>query len=82
MKEILGDEDDPKVSQVRKRNARRKGCMDTILDGSFMGLVLVRINIFYCFVKVLKYFFFYRVPASLLFLELFSLHTKISTLPL
>jgi len=41
MKEILGDEDDPKVSQVRKRNARKKGCMDTILDGSFMGLVLV-----------------------------------------
>lgn len=41
MKEILGDEDDPKVSQVRKRNSRRKGCMDTILDGSFMGLVLV-----------------------------------------
>ena len=41
MKEIFGDEIDATDTAKRKRAARRRnGCMDNLIDGSFMGLVL------------------------------------------
>ena len=41
MKEIFGDEIDVTDTAKRKRAARRRnGCMDNLIDGSFMGLVL------------------------------------------
>ena len=42
MKEIFGDEIDTTDTSKRKRAAKRRNgnCIDTIIDGSFMGMVL------------------------------------------
>ncbi len=45
MKEILNEEEDPSDEKARKKIERRKkkNCLDTIIDGSFMGLILVNV---------------------------------------
>lgn len=42
MKEIFGDEIDSTETAKRKRAAKRRNgnCIDNIIDGSFMGMVL------------------------------------------
>ena len=47
MKEVFGDSDDDSDEGRKKRDAvlgpgrkRRKNCMDTIIDGSLMGMIL------------------------------------------
>ncbi len=46
MKEILNEEEDPSDEKARKKIERRKkkNCLDTIIDGSFMGLILVKLT--------------------------------------
>ena len=43
MKEILNEEENEDDAKQRKKLERRKkkNCLDTIIDGSFMGLILV-----------------------------------------
>lgn len=45
MKEILNEEENEDDAKQRKKLERRKkkNCLDTIIDGSFMGLILVKI---------------------------------------
>ncbi len=44
MKEALGDHSDSDAEDAKghnaKANKRKKNCMDTLIDGSFMGMVL------------------------------------------
>ena len=46
MKEVFGDSDDDSDEGRKKRNAvlakgrRRKNCMETLIDGSLMGMIL------------------------------------------
>merc|ERR1712156_839941 len=55
MKEIFGDEIDATESAKRKRAARRRNgnCIDNLIDGSFMGMVLAM-----CLIMVLGAAFF------------------------
>ena len=48
MKEILNEEDDPTDAAAKKKAERRKktNCLDTIIDGSFMGIILVSFGYF------------------------------------
>ncbi|TRY77844.1 hypothetical protein TCAL_06801 [Tigriopus californicus] len=57
MKEIFGDSDEELLDETSKRRRqtqrRKRNCIDTIIDGSFMGMVLA-----ICLVMVLSAAFF------------------------
>ena len=57
MKEILNEEDDPSDAAAKKKAERRKktNCLDTIIDGSFMGVILVNFQPDKIFEKVILY---------------------------
>ena len=60
MKEIFGDSDDSDIADMdeltrrkRKNAKKRRNCMDSIIDGSFMGMILA-----VCLIMVLGAAFF------------------------